>query len=1207
MKGKPYRTRVNGIVGNQQKKYSEITTEYIAKTLTPYVFTPPLQINSYIYDGETGYKRSRTVYAFDPTNGNLTHEYQYGDYSDATDDRTIVKTYFPETSKWLVGLPTSETIYKGIGESTQEAKIDYYYDEATNDWCPESTNPTTAKGNLTSTVSWLKDLPSPTVKRAYDNYGNLRCIKDANGNISKISYDSSFTFPKISTNPMGQQTIIQYYGVDYMPTDTGLYGQVKSVTDPNGVTIDKEYDNFGRITKITDPYSRPGAYPYNTQSATYGTVSYQYNNFGTVGQQNITKIMTEKVDSITGLSCPASWWYNSTTNNCQKTQCYSSGWGGTTCYQLFSPPVCTGGYLDGNIDACRTPINIWDEEYFDGFGRTYKTRKKGPDGKVIVADTKYDGRGAVSQLSLPYFEGTALSDQLNQTFVYDPLGRITQVTNTDNTVAKSCYNKDITVLIDENNHRKRQTRDAFGHLIKVEEYKGVYPTCTTDVGTLYATTTYQYDVLGNLRFVTDAMGNQTEMRYDTLGRKTFMHDPDMGDWFYTYYNNGDLKTQTDANLKTTTFVYDALNRLKTKDYPTGTDVIYTYDEATSSNPIGRLTTMSDESGTTKYNYDKLGRTQKIEKTVDGWAYPLEFTYDLIGRVTSLKYPDGEIMSYGYDTGGNLNQAIGYFTYSGFNALGQPDTLTFGNGTITKYAYSPTNFRLSSIKTTTPKQTPLLIDLAYLYYDNGNIKTITNNLASTKTQTFTYDELDRIKSAQSTAYGTKSFDYDQIGNFTNKEGVTFTPKSGLAHRINCISTGRCYSYDFNGNTINDGVRSISYTYDNMPRTINSSINFTYDGNGTRTKKVRTTSPVTTTVYIDKLFECVNGACAKYIFAGDDRIALKSATKILSYHQDHLGSTASVTDAFGYKVDDISYNPFGTLQAETGSEPVNHKFTGQELDSETGLYNYNARLYDQVVGRFVTADTIIPDPANPQSLNRYSYVLNNPINLVDPTGNSSIDFELNYSGGYNDPWANYTLPSRDSIGPPPSQMGASPSSANMNSNGWYSGAINYLEGRAVSNLDSGNNVAAFIDTLGITAIDTLLPQSAYEVPLLFMGGVGKAGYNAAKRMGTLSNIEARLYYNSKLPVLSKAIERWKGQGLALQTVSEKASSLRNTLKLRTRNLMVDQATAQSLPPIRSYQYYLDKYTAEGLSGDALYNRIIKGTLTPNPGVNANFGIW
>ena len=81
---------------------------------------------------------------------------------------------------------------------------------------------------------------------------------------------------------------------------------------------------------------------------------------------------------------------------------------------------------------------------------------------------------------------------------------------------------------------------------------------------------------------------------------------------------------------------------------------------------------------------------------------------------------------------------------------------------------------------------------------------------------------------------------------------------------------------------------------------------------------------------------------------------------------------------------NYMPFGSMRSTTGSSGSSYKFTDQELDSESGLYNYNARLYDPEIGRFISADPIVPDPFNPQSLNRYSYVLNNPLIYTDPSG-------------------------------------------------------------------------------------------------------------------------------------------------------------------------------------------------------------------------------
>ena len=190
-------------------------------------------------------------------------------------------------------------------------------------------------------------------------------------------------------------------------------------------------------------------------------------------------------------------------------------------------------------------------------------------------------------------------------------------------IVKACYDDGVTVTMDEvkigeEGHRKRETRDALGHLVKVEEYADTFSSCTTDPGSPYAATTYQYDVLGNLRFVIDHKSNQTEMHYDTVGRKDYMIDPDMGRWDYTYDANSNLKTQKDAKSQTITFTYDELNRIKKKDYPTGTDVDYIYDETWSTHPKGRLTTMTDASGWTQYYYDKLGRTVKTVKN-GGWS------------------------------------------------------------------------------------------------------------------------------------------------------------------------------------------------------------------------------------------------------------------------------------------------------------------------------------------------------------------------------------------------------------------------------------------------------------------------------------------------------------------------------------------------------------------------------------------------------------
>ncbi|MBC7264517.1 MAG: RHS repeat-associated core domain-containing protein [Chloroflexi bacterium] len=116
-------------------------------------------------------------------------------------------------------------------------------------------------------------------------------------------------------------------------------------------------------------------------------------------------------------------------------------------------------------------------------------------------------------------------------------------------------------------------------------------------------------------------------------------------------------------------------------------------------------------------------------------------------------------------------------------------------------------------------------------------------------------------------------------------------------------------------------------------------------------------------------------------------MRTPSGVSYIHADHpsaslragLGSTAVIS---GAQSGNIRYYPYGTTRS--GAVATAYKFTGQRLDDSTGLYFYGARYYDAALGRFIQADTIVPQPGNPQALNRYSYVLNNPLRYVDPTG-------------------------------------------------------------------------------------------------------------------------------------------------------------------------------------------------------------------------------
>ena len=141
----------------------------------------------------------------------------------------------------------------------------------------------------------------------------------------------------------------------------------------------------------------------------------------------------------------------------------------------------------------------------------------------------------------------------------------------------------------------------------------------------------------------------------------------------------------------------------------------------------------------------------------------------------------------------------------------------------------------------------------------------------------------------------------------------------------------------------------------------------------------------TLYVNDYYEknLTTGEVTTHYYLGDREVAYKNDSGLYYIHQDHLGSTALVTDSNGNVVASSKYLPYGESRPSTGDPGTDKLFTGQRLD-QSGLYFYNARYYDPQIGRFVSADTVVPDPSDPQNLNRYSYVLNNPLKYTDPSG-------------------------------------------------------------------------------------------------------------------------------------------------------------------------------------------------------------------------------
>jgi len=207
--------------------------------------------------------------------------------------------------------------------------------------------------------------------------------------------------------------------------------------------------------------------------------------------------------------------------------------------------------------------------------------------------------------------------------------------------------------------------------------------------------------------------------------------------------------------------------------------------------------------------------------------------------------------------------------------------------------------------------------------------------------------------------------------TNSLGHTITyvydPKFGVVTSVT----------DANGNMTVGKNKTLGYDIENRLTQVNelgtTSI-FIYDGDGGRVLKTTDDGKGTTnsTTYIGSLYEVdSSGKITKHIFAGSNRVATVNTQtgspanpQTFYYHTDHLGSSSIITDASGAQVQYLEYTPYGSLVRNEGTDVVKHKFTGKELD-ETGLYFYGARYYDPEIGRFISADTIVQAPYNPQA--------------------------------------------------------------------------------------------------------------------------------------------------------------------------------------------------------------------------------------------------
>jgi RHS repeat-associated protein len=844
-----------------------------------------------------------------------------------------------------------ETTYDDYVEGIESYGLDSSLYPPNHDAAYDQNN--VMRGNATAVKTFSKVAPEApeeeeaTTRRVkYDIFGNLVwaemscCVKKFFG----LSAQTAYSQPDWVRSGPDSATELNLKTVYHHNYFTGM---VEYETNPDGLQTSYEYDGALRLKQVTMP-----------------TGAVAKTHFERDGNEN---------DLLTYIS-QTSYDDQGTTKVLTKKQWFDGSWRGVRA----------------------------------GTGTGYA-----PTSYVMTAAV-YDGWDRVVKQSNPYLGDANGNPQSGVTQfwtvnAYDELSRIIKVTLPDSQFIQKTYNGATTtsgatvITTDTVGRMRKGVMDGLGRLVKVTEQNPAN-------GNLEWETSYSYDVLDNLTRIDQGGQFRTFMR-DAKGRLISETAPEAGTTTYTYTDFDAVSIRRDARGVETTYTYGPLNLLTRVSYNNVTGVAPTapvsIDYRNTSPGKGRVKTVTDGTGNESYAHDNFGRLQSSIRIIDNIRYEKRYEYNEISQMTLMTYPSGKRVKVGRDDRGRLSAVKRvddsgalldtYLSGINYRVDGQVSGQNLGDGTTESFEYSDDRLQLTRQKVM--KGASTLLDLSYGYGalagqmgngskagSSGQLVSVTGTInGQGRNQAFTYDNVGRLVTATGWGAWARRFDYDRYGNRT---GVWDAVSGGnplqnaLMEQVGGIKTNRitsvngtAFAYDASGNVTGDGARA--YTYDAENRIVSvsdpSSESYGYDASNHRVKKE------------------VGGVVTHYIWEGDKVIAeyergggSTQATGTRYYHQDRL-STRVITDSAGNVIGTNDHLPFGEDLGGSG-EGEKHKFTTYERDG-TGLHYAVNRFYSPQHGRFAQADPIRLGAAsleNPQSLNLYSYVQNDPVNLFDPSG-------------------------------------------------------------------------------------------------------------------------------------------------------------------------------------------------------------------------------
>lgn len=924
--------------------------------------------------------------------------------------------------------PATRTVILDDGKTQSE--IETTFDSYGNldllkehDWGSGSPGPVIR----TTEISYLNAAPYNTTLNML-NRPTVISVQDANGfeSYTTIGYDQSgYINQSCPTNPPQHYSS---YGCSYTtrgdPTSVTRYADPSNLTQP--ITHYKAYDSLGNVLSETADccqlkewayssatnYSYPDSETDGPSGGTQLTTKYTYSSYdgqllSTEGPNlHTTSFAYDEMKRLTTVTRP---------DNSQIVYTYTDS----------APPNLSISSPVGGTNAALQVTN------YDGLGRPIENEiEDSSHNSYSFVQAQYDPVGRIYKISNPY----TASPQYWTERDYDALDRVTKVILPDNSQTTYVYSANSVLETDPAGHQRKILTDALGRT------SAVYEPDPSNNNSLTNLTSYTYTVNDDLSSVSE--GSQTRSySYDGLRNLISEITPEAGTVQYTYNAFGLVTARTDARGVVTNYSYDSLNRLTGISYtlPQGSqvapmpnvcnpvsgdavdNVCFYYDQGgTGANALGRLTQMTfalgngsnPPTGSDTYSYDLLGQTTQVQNTIAGQTYTIGYQYNTAGEVTSIAYPSGRMVQRAYDAIGRLceiapqtsgcgNSTSPYATSYGYNPAFETTGFNYGNGVTASFGYSADRLQLTSLAYA--KGTNSLFSLGYGYAaagsNNGQVASITDNMDSGRSVSYVYDALGRITAATTTGsvnypqWG-MAWTYDRYGNRLTQSATAGTvPTSSVSvdpttNRIN--SAG--YGYDASGNMTNDGLNTLTYDAENRVVSTSGSLGsgtYVYDGNGLRVEK---TVSGATGVYVFSgtkvIAEYAAGAAptsptTEYIYSGADLIGEISGSTLTYVHPDHL-SVRLLTSSSGGVIGQQGHYPFGESWYSQNTT-TKWQFTSYERDSESGNDYALERTYINRLGCFSSPDPLTASAIdNPQLWGRYSYVVNDPVDLMDQFG-------------------------------------------------------------------------------------------------------------------------------------------------------------------------------------------------------------------------------